>query len=176
MLSLVGTTSSQVISEAVTALVGRLEGYLLDSVPMILAVVGVGLGLRLLIHYSRLAAGTTGRLNSLGPEDWAEEFGFLEYGSAEYDEWATAVGEAVGVTESGELFVQQEFDFEESPYWQGSFDELPAFDGAFELDRGDEDGDEGEVDDGEDYGGELVSVSPATDLWGEDWEARFGDG
>jgi hypothetical protein len=105
----------------------------------------------------------------------------FEYGTAEYDDWlegALAEYEAAGDegTEPVEFSVQQEFDFDQSPYWQGSFDELPAFDGAFELDRADEDGDEGEADDGEDYGGELVSVSPATDLWGEDWEARFGDG
>ena len=29
---------------------------------------------------------------------------------------------------------------------------------------------------GTDDDGELVSVSPAMGLWGEDWEARFGDG
>jgi hypothetical protein len=173
MLTVLGTTSSQAISDAYRQLASQVVGYLLHSLPMILAVVGLGLGLRLLVHYSRVAA-DTGRHTDLVAAPF-------EYGTAEYDDWlegALAEYEAAGDegTEPVEFSVQQEFDFDESPYWQGSFDELPAFDGAFELDRADEDGDEGEADDGEDYGGELVSVSPATDLWGEDWEARFGDG
>ena len=167
MLTVLGTTSSQAISDAYGELAGQLVGYLLHSLPMILAVVGLGLGLRLLVHYSRVAA-DTGRHTDSMP---------TAFGSAVDDVLDDEHMPVDEETEPVEFSVEREFDFDESPCWQGSFDELPAFDGAFELDRADEDGDEGEGDDGyEDYGGELVSVSPAMALWGEDWEARFGDG
>ena len=83
MLIVLGTTSSQAISDVYGELAGQSVGYLPHSLPMILAVVGLGLGLRLLVHYARVAA-DTGRHTDLVAAPF-------EYGTPEYDDWRELV-------------------------------------------------------------------------------------